>query len=83
MNASLKKKAPLCATEPTVPVSPPPPIPRKGPPAAAEGHSEGHSRPLSPPGLSLVCRAPSGFTSVLFCRVVFSLPLAVPTLPSP
>jgi len=48
MNASLKKKAPLCATEPTVPVSPPPPIPRKGPPAAAEGHS----RPLSPPGLS-------------------------------
>ena len=76
MNASLKKKAPLCATEPTVPVSPPPPIPRKGPPAAAEGHS----RPLSPP---VVFRAPSGFTSVLFCRVVCSLPLVVPTLPSP
>ena len=36
----------LCAT---VPVSPaPPPIPQKGPPAAAEGHP----RPLSPPDLS-------------------------------
>jgi hypothetical protein len=42
--------------------------------------AEGHSRPLSPP---VVFRAPSGFTSVLFCRVVCSLPLAVPTLPSP
>jgi hypothetical protein len=52
------------------PLSPAPPHPPKGAstPAAAEGHAV--RRPAPSP--HLVFRAPSGFTSVLFCRVVYA-----------
>ena len=84
MNASLKKKAsPLlrgCGVRPSL--SPLPPHPPKGASRSRRGplpRPIPASRPLSPP---LVFRAPSltvwFHLSVLFCRVVFSLPL-VPT----
>ena len=78
MNASLKKKAsPLlrgCGVRPSL--SPlPPPSPERGLPQP--------QRATPAPSPQLIPRAPSGFTSVLFCRVVCSLPLVVPTLPSP
>ena len=61
------------------PLSPlPPPTPRTGAPAAAEGHS----RSLSPDLSSFVLR----LVSPLFCSVGLyaqTLPLVVPTLPSP
>ena len=54
----------------------PPPLPPKRVPQP--------QRVTPAPSPHPVFRAPSGFTSVLFCRVVFSLPLVeVPTLPSP
>ena len=53
----------------------PPPSPERGLPQP--------QRATPAPSPQLISRAPSGFTSVLFCRVVCSLPLVVPTLPSP
>ena len=53
----------------------PPPSPERGLPQP--------QRATPAPSPQLIPRAPSGFTSVLFCRVVCSLPLVVPTLPSP
>ena len=59
-------------------------LPCHHPPHPPKGASRSRRGPLPPPlSPHLIFRAPSGFTSVLLCRVVCSLPLAVSTLPNP